>query len=40
MSFLKYLGYLKGINPQDEASHKHSKRLIDTLLLMDDYSKK
>lgn len=35
VSFVKDLGYPRGVTPQDEASHKHLKRLTDTRQRMD-----
>lgn len=36
MSFVKYLDYLEGGIPQDEASQKSLKFIIDILLLMEE----
>lgn len=39
MNFFKDPIYTRGVTPPDEASHKHLKRLTDTRLLMDAYTR-
>lgn len=39
MSFIRELAYHEGITPCDKASQKHLKRLVDTCLLLDAYTR-